>query len=304
MFAPRGMSAVLIVAMAAGVQLPVPSSALAKTTPRTEIIRAAGLVLKIRASYFARGHRRVVIASARSAARLARGRHGSCGVLAGADALLNVLEVPTTWARHRVPAPVVRAPIGLLRSAERLLLRQAGARCARHMKMTKSVRPRKGGKFTPLKSPARENDQHAGRPTPVGRFRPVKAIGGQAGFGAGPFGRGSLRVSAGSAVPASDRLAFFRFADVGLGCCGSPQEPTAAIGGNVVWYTANDEVGLSTDAGRTFRLFRPSTLLKDSGLPFCCDQQVSYSPQYNIFVWVIQYWCATACGHRGSGATG
>ena len=34
-------------------------------------------------------------------------------------------------------------------------------------------------------------------------------------------------------------------------------------------------------------------MLPDQGNAYCCDQLVSYSPSYNLFVWVSQYWCNT-----------
>lgn len=93
-------------------------------------------------------------------------------------------------------------------------------------------------------------------------------------------------------------------------CCNFPHEMAAAIGKNVVWYTGNSTVALSTDYGHTFRMFDPATLLSDFGLPFCCDQQVSYSAKYNLFVWEMQYWCAPGtsnpatanCNEDGTGA--
>jgi hypothetical protein len=49
---------------------------------------------------------------------------------------------------------------------------------------------------------------------------------------------------------------------------------------------------LSTDYGHTFRYLDPSTIVPDAGLSLCCDQQVVYSPKYNLFVWELQYSCA------------
>ncbi len=57
-------------------------------------------------------------------------------------------------------------------------------------------------------------------------------------------------------------------------------------------------------------MFDPSKVLADDGLPFWGDQVVSYSPQYNIFVWVMQYQCSAGttnpatndCGTAGTGA--
>jgi hypothetical protein len=223
----------------------------------------------------------------------------------GAGRLLSLLELPTTWSHRRVPVKVVRTPVGLLHAAEKRLIRQAGPRCAALAKMTKVIRPLRGGRgFKPLPPPTEEPEQGTEPRIPVGRFRPAMVIGKPSAFGSGPF-QGSTggspvgRSRAGTArAPAGPgQLAFFRFADAGNpGCCGA-QEPNAAVGGNVVWYTGNASVALSTNAGRTFRMFNPSAFLPDGGLPFCCDQVVSYSPQYNVFVWVMQYWCAPGTSH-------
>lgn len=317
----RRMALLLVVAMALAGLIAAPSAALATpaATPKTDIVRAVRLVSEIRPSHFAKGQQRVVLAAGAAAVRLLHRGHTACGALAGADRLLALLELPTTWAHHQVPVKVVTAPVGLLRAAEKQLLRQAGARCAAPMKMTKVIKPQHGGRgLKPLPPPTEEPEQGREPRIPVGHFRPVKVIGKPSALGSGPFqgSSGGSPAETGRATPASappnpGELAFFRFADVGIpGCCLTPQEPTAAIGGNVVWYTGNSSVALSTDAGRTFTMFNPSTFLPDSALPFCCDQVVSYSPQYNIFVWVMQYWCAPGtsnpatndCRRAGTGA--
>lgn len=317
----RRMALLLVAAMAFAGMLAAPSAALATpdATPKTDIVRAIRLVSEIRPSHFARGQQRVVLAAGTAAVRLLHRGHTACGALAGADRLLSLLELPTTWAHHHVPVKVVKAPVGLLRAAEKQLIRQAGARCAAPMKMTKVIRPLHGGRgFKPLPPPTEEAEQGTEPRIPVGHFRPLKVIGKPSAFGSGPFqgstggGSPAERSRAGTARgPAGPgQLAFFRFADVGNPGWSGVQEPTAAIGGNVVWYTGNPSVALSTNAGRTFRMLNPWTFLPDSGLPFCCDQVVSYSPQYNIFVWVMQYWCAAGtsnpanndCRAAGTGA--
>jgi hypothetical protein len=93
---------------------------------------------------------------------------------------------------------------------------------------------------------------------------------------------------------AADPIHIFRSSDVGVPPRqASPEEPTSAIGRGVVWYTGNSTVALSTNAGRTFTTFDPSTVLPDNGLSFCCDQVVSYSSSADLFVWVSQYYCGT-----------
>jgi hypothetical protein len=137
-------------------------------------------------------------------------------------------------------------------------------------------------------------EQGVGPPLALGTFDPPKTIGGQAGLGADLQAAAITRGSDLAASIAGDPLEFFRNSDVGIPPVqASPQEPTTAEGDNVVWYTGNSSDALSTDAGRTFTMFNPSTILPDDGIPFCCDQEVSYSPQRNLFVWVMQYWCGS-----------
>ncbi|HEY0591600.1 MAG TPA: hypothetical protein VGF40_07520, partial [Thermoanaerobaculia bacterium] len=89
---------------------------------------------------------------------------------------------------------------------------------------------------------------------------------------------------------------------------GTPPDPNAARGTNgVVVATFNTGVSYSTDGGGSFtdvNLFaavpgQPSRTSffpqSDGGL--CCDQVVIYVPQYNLFVWLLQYWpVATTAG--------
>jgi len=160
-------------------------------------------------------------------------------------------------------------------------------------KQTRQLHPQRGGSgFVPLPPPVEGPEQGEGPPLPLGTFHPPKTIGGQAGLGADLHAH-AVRPRVGpTASIAGDPLSFFRNSDVGVPPAqASPQEPTTAEGDNVVWYTGNSSDALSTNAGRTFTLFNPSTILPDNGLPFCCDQVVSYSPQRRLFVWVMQYWC-------------
>jgi hypothetical protein len=293
----RGAAVATAIAVAGGAVL-LPGAADARTrshtqTPRQAIVAASAQVKKISHSRFARGQRARVLAASRAAVRFTRGRHSVCSILAGADALSSALQLPSTWTRSRVPRGVIRGPTGLLRRAERALMRTAGRRCASQPKQTKQLHPSRGGSgFTPLPPPVEGPEQGEGPPLPLGTFNPPKTIGGQAGLGADLQAPALRRGSGPPASIAGDPLTFFRNSDVGIPPAqASPQEPNTAEGGNVVWYTGNSSDGLSTNAGQTFTTFNPSTILPDNGLPFCCDQVVSYSPQRNLFVWVMQYWC-------------
>jgi PKD domain len=262
-------------------------------TPQQAIVAASARVKKIANSRFARGQRGHVLAALRVAVRFTRGRHSACSILAAADTLVSELQLPSTWKRGRVPRGVIRRPVGLLSAAERSLMRTAGRLCATLPKQTRQLHPNRGGSgFTPLPPPVEGPEQGVGPPLPLGKFHPPKTIGGQAGLGPDLQSHAARRGSGPPASIASNPLNFFRNSDVGIPPAqASPQEPTTAEGDNVVWYTGNSSDGLSTNAGRTFTLFNPSTILPDNGLPFCCDQEVSYSPQRNLFVWVMQYWC-------------
>jgi hypothetical protein len=291
----RRIATVAITIALVGALIAPAAGAKRSPSPNQRIASATGSAQKISSSRFARGRRRGLLAAARRAKRLTRGRHSACSVLASADAVVAILQLPSTWRNRRVPRSAIRGSVRLLNAAERTLLRRSGNRCAKPPKTTRRMTGHKGGSgFKPLPPPKEEPEQGEGPPIPRGEFRAIKTIGRQAGLGADLHSgslSGALRPIASAA---SDPLSFFRNADVGIPPAqASPQEPTTAEGGNVVWYTGNSSVALSTDAGRTFTTFKPSNILPDSGLPFCCDQLVSYSPQANLFVWVMQYWCAT-----------
>ncbi len=286
-----------------------------------QIGQARTRVGKLSGGLFARGSRRRVLRLARADARSARGKK-PCVALVANDALINALATPTTWKHKRVPRAKIRKATSLLDAAARGLIRRAGTSCARPAR-AHALKPQTGGSGG-VKTPSPPNPSDQGdditKPLPVGPFRPPKTIGGQSGLGADPQSpdlvgtrankshkkRARSTESQGEkdiagnplAYLATDSLTFFQISDVGVPprqeCC--PEEQAAAEGDNVVWYTGNSSVGLSTNHGRTFRTFDPSTVLPDDGFGFCCDQLVSYSPQYNMFVWVSQYWCApTSC---------
>ena len=276
----------------------MPASAEARTrgrarTAKQQIVVASAQVRKIAHSRFARGQRGTVLAVSRHAVQLARGQYRTCSILVGADALSSQLRLPSVWKRDRTPRRVIRRPLGLLGAAERSLLHAAGNRCARTPRQTQQLHPHRGGNgFVPLPPPVEGPEQGEGPPIPLGKFHPPKTIGVQAGLGADLQAHAARPGTGPTASLAGDPLSFFRNSDVGIPPAqASPQEPTTAEGDNVVWYTGNSSDALSTNAGRTFTLFNPSTILPDNGLPFCCDQVVSYSPQRRLFVWVMQYWC-------------
>jgi hypothetical protein len=68
-------------------------------------------------------------------------------------------------------------------------------------------------------------------------------------------------------------------------------EPSAAVNGNVVFYTGNWYAAMSVDGGATFRYIDPATSFRDPGpnSQFCCDQVVHYISKIDTFVWLLQY---------------
>ena len=271
------------------------------STAAGEIQSAREFAGKIPKSHFARGRRAALIGAAARSARLSRGKR-SCRALAAVDHFLVVLETPATWRQSRVPKGLVRKPSRLLTSAEKRLLRKAGSKCAAGARTSKRLLPATGGgSGYPIVPPpgGPDNDQGEGalHSVPAGTFRPITNKGSAVGLAGDPQTPGvpgaapDLRASV-----ASDPLMFFRNSDAGIPpVTASPQEMTTAIGRNVAWLTGNTSVALSTTAGQTFTMFNPSNLLPDDGRSFCCDQQVAYSPQYDVFVWVMQYWCQSSC---------
>ena len=263
-------------------------------SPAQQIAHAYGSVNGLTSGLFAHGRRSSVLRLAYTADRLGR-RRNACATLKATDDFITALSIPTTWVKQRVPRLQIRKPLSLLNLATRALLRKAGRRCAIPVAVH-PLPPRKGGAGgVKVPVPVNPSDQGDGLipPLPAGPYRPTKSIGPSSGLGGDLHGDSALGAGANPlAFAASDPLTFFRNSDVGVpGCCDSPQEPNVAIGGHVVWYTGNADVGFSTNDGRTFTMLDPSTILPDNGLGFCCDQLVSYSPSYNMFVWVMQYWC-------------
>lgn len=265
-----------------------------------EIRTARLLAGTISRSHFARGRRSALLGAAGRAGRLSRGKR-SCRALAATDHFLVVLNTPSTWRHDRIPKGPTRKPSRLLTRAEGRLLRKAASRCAAASK-TKKLRPATGGGsgyaiVAPPGGPDNDQGEGALRSVLAGTFRPITNKGSAVGLAADPQTPGvpgaapDLRASV-----ASDPLMFFRNSDAGIPpVTASPQEMTTATGRNVAWLTGNTSVALSTTAGQTFTMFDPSKLVPDDGRSFCCDQQVAYSPQYDVFVWVMQYWCQSSC---------
>jgi hypothetical protein len=69
-------------------------------------------------------------------------------------------------------------------------------------------------------------------------------------------------------------------------------EPSAAMSGDVVFFTGNWYAAMSSDGGRTFQFVAPDkafAAFDPPGSQFCCDQVVNYIPAIDTFVWLLQY---------------
>jgi hypothetical protein len=267
-------------------------------TALRKVRSATKLVAKVPSPRFAKHRRTRVLRDGRTAvSTVSRGT--ACHAALATDVLLSDLLTPTTWAHHRAPSKLLRKPLTLLRAAEKRLLHRAGRSCSRagHQHV---LTGHHGGAGAHIVKPPKGDPEQGGdldHPMPAGTFRPPHSLGGGSALGADPHTADDARRS----VRGGDPLTFFRISDSGVPPRqASPQEPTEAIGRHVVWYTGNTSVALSTNDGRTFHQFNPSNVLPDSGLAFCCDQLVSYSPSANLFVWVMQYWCNENCLRTGS----
>ncbi len=166
----------------------------------------------------------------------------------------------------------------------------AGVACEELGRLSRPIVGGSGGTFTALPGPLPVVEQDESPPPPSQEtIQPPSTLGPESLFaGALPVGAatGASAFSA-SLVPKS-----FLSTDLGEPPAqGSPQEPTAAVGDKVVWYTGNSSVALSIDSGKKFKYFNPATFFPEGGLPFCCDQIVSYAPKAKLFVWIMQYWC-------------
>ncbi len=65
-------------------------------------------------------------------------------------------------------------------------------------------------------------------------------------------------------------------------------EPSAAINGQVAFYTGNWYASVSTDGGVTFKFIDPNSTAQPNE-SFCCDQVMQYVESIDTFVWLLQY---------------
>ncbi|MEY2440656.1 MAG: hypothetical protein QOJ46_82, partial [bacterium] len=273
-------------------------AAIAATTPTAArgIATVKRQVRALKRSSFAKASRRASTVNALSRASSALRRNLTCSALKAADKAFGLLGDPATWKGRRIPRAVSRKP-GILSRLAAVERRLARRKCAASVGTTTSaLKPQRGGgNLKPLPAPVEdEHEQGEGIPTPAGVYVPPGAIGTTLQPIPDPYGRGvEGGAPQGRSLRAGPPLNFFRSSDVGTPPrSAEPQEPTTATGGGISVFTGNSSVAFSKDSGSTWSRYDPSTLLADSGLPFCCDQSVTYSKSANIFVWLLQYWCS------------
>lgn len=66
-------------------------------------------------------------------------------------------------------------------------------------------------------------------------------------------------------------------------------EPSVAENGQTIMTTGNFWMSLSTDGGSSFTTVNPTTIFPQDYGGFCCDQVVTYVPEFDLFVWLLQY---------------
>ena len=66
-------------------------------------------------------------------------------------------------------------------------------------------------------------------------------------------------------------------------------EPSVAENGQTIMTTGNFWMSLSEDGGSTFTTVNPTTIFPEDYGGFCCDQVLTYVPQHDLFVWLLQY---------------
>ncbi|AVI51973.1 hypothetical protein C5O00_12745 [Pukyongia salina] len=66
-------------------------------------------------------------------------------------------------------------------------------------------------------------------------------------------------------------------------------EPSVAENGQTVMTTGNWWMSLSLDGGQSFTSVNPTTIFPNDYGGFCCDQVLQYVPEFDLFVWLLQY---------------
>jgi hypothetical protein len=65
-------------------------------------------------------------------------------------------------------------------------------------------------------------------------------------------------------------------------------EPTVAVKGDFIFYTANHFAAFSSDGGQNFTYVSPWQAFNGTPYEFCCDQVAVYIPKIDMIVWSLQ----------------
>jgi hypothetical protein len=235
------------------------------------------------------GERRQALRETSAAAILLR-RGSRCAALRRVDGLRRLLQ---PRGARRADAAVV--------ALERVLLRSlAIARCTRPVRSV-ALHRMPGGTWTARQGPG-VHEQAEIRPNlPIGDFHPLRhrspdmATDESQGYIVCGTRCGSGRRTA-SRSGTNDPLRFFVNKPGGIGApkvVGLPSETEAASAKKVVFETGNNEAAYSTDDGSSFTFLDPRAIFNensDGGADG--DQVLTYAPQIDRFIWMIQYNCA------------
>lgn len=105
----------------------------------------------------------------------------------------------------------------------------------------------------------------------------------------------AITIAKGGDDGVSQSIDFDEFEEVDgvLPALGNLGEVSVAENGETVMMTGNTWMAWSDDGGNTFTYINPTTVFPQSDGGLCCDQVVLYVPEYDLFVWLLQYWSTT-----------
>jgi hypothetical protein len=126
-------------------------------------------------------------------------------------------------------------------------------------------------------------NSHAGPRTPVETGTPTRSVPAPSTVTAPPH----AALTRGSPAAPTD-FAVFQAHDFGPKS-GLIPEPTEATNGQAVMVTWNTYAAVSGDRGATWKFVNPATTFPAAYGGLCCDQTVLYEPNFDLFIWVLQY---------------
>jgi hypothetical protein len=90
---------------------------------------------------------------------------------------------------------------------------------------------------------------------------------------------------------ASQAVSFEEYDEIGdaINVSAVLPEPSVAENGQTVMTTGNTYMSLSLDGGQSFTSVNPTTIFPNDYGGLCCDQVLQYVPEFDMFVWLLQY---------------